>query len=75
MRDDREEFVALLTQNEDHGRHCSLFSIERQFPTLDVSHLRAEESPPKAKGTRSGSKAGKVLELMRRREGAEMSWP
>ena len=26
-----------LTQNEVHGRHCSLFSIERQFPKLDVA--------------------------------------
>jgi len=26
-----------LTQNEDHRRRCSLFSIERQFPKLDVA--------------------------------------
>src|SRR2546427_11659779 len=26
-----------LTQNEVHRRHCSLFSIERQFPKLDVA--------------------------------------
>ena len=26
-----------MTQNEDHRRHCSLFSIERQFPKLEVS--------------------------------------
>jgi len=26
-----------LTQNEVHGRHCSLFSIEREFPKLDVA--------------------------------------
>src|SRR2546426_12576130 len=26
-----------LTQNEGHKRRCSLFSIERQFPKLDVA--------------------------------------
>jgi len=26
-----------LTQNESHKRQCSLFSIERQFPKLDVA--------------------------------------
>jgi hypothetical protein len=25
------------TQNEDHKRHCSLFSIEHRFPKLDVA--------------------------------------
>src|SRR5438445_229824 len=26
-----------LTENEGHSRRCSLFSIERQFPKLDVA--------------------------------------